>query len=174
MNKVILMGRLTRDPEVRYSQGTNPTAVCRYSLAVNRSYKRDGEPDTDFINCVTFGKNAEFVGKYLKKGTMIAVVGELRTGSYTDREGNKRFTTDVVVSEHYFAGGNAQQQDKQSSSNSDPDFAPAEQGYRPRSTSNQTSQRTSVQPQFANQSSRTADQFMPIDTELEGEDDLPF
>ena len=103
MNKVILMGRLTRDPEVRYTQGDNAMAIARYSLAVDRRFKRDGEPDADFINCVAFGKAGEFAEKYLKKGTKIAVVGRIQTGSYTNKEGQKVYTTDVVVEEQEFA-----------------------------------------------------------------------
>lgn len=104
MNKVILMGRLTRDPEVRYSQGENSTAIARYSLAVNRRFKREGDEQTaDFINCVAFGKAAEFVEKYLHKGTKIAVVGRIQTGSYTNKDGVKVYTTDVIVEEQEFA-----------------------------------------------------------------------
>lgn len=103
MNKVILMGRLTRDPEVRYTQGDNAMAIARYSLAVDRRFKRDGEPDADFINCVAFGKAGEFAEKYLKKGIKIAVVGRIQTGSYTNKDGQKVYTTDVVVEEQEFA-----------------------------------------------------------------------
>ena len=103
MNKVILMGRLTRDPEVRYTQGDNAMAIARYSLAVDRRFKRDGEPDADFINCVAFGKSGEFAEKYLKKGTKIAVVGRIQTGSYTNKNSQKDYTTDVVVEEQEFA-----------------------------------------------------------------------
>ena len=103
MNKVILMGRLTRDPEVRYTQGDNAMAIARYSLAVDRRFKRDGEPDVDFINCVAFGKSGEFAEKYLKKGTKVAVVGRIQTGSYTNKDGQKVYTTDVVVEEQEFA-----------------------------------------------------------------------
>lgn len=103
MNKVILMGRLTRDPEVRYTQGDNAMAIARYSLAVDRRFKRDGEPDADFINCVAFGKSGEFAEKYLKKGTKIAIVGRIQTGSYTNKDGQKVYTTDVVVEEQEFA-----------------------------------------------------------------------
>ena len=101
MNKIILIGRLTRDPEVRYTQASEPMCVARYSLAVDRKNKT--EQSADFINCVTFGKNAEFVEKYLKKGDKIAVVGRLQTGSYTNKEGQKVYTTDVIVEEHEFA-----------------------------------------------------------------------
>lgn len=102
MNKVILIGRLVSDPEVRYSQGDNPTAVARYRLAVGRRYKRDGEPTADFVPCVAFGKNGEFAEKYLTKGTKIAVSGRIQTGSYTNKDGQKVYTTDVVVEEHDF------------------------------------------------------------------------
>ena len=102
MNKVILIGRLTRDPDVRYTQGEEPTAVARYTLAVDRKYKRDGEATADFINCVAFGKNGEFAEKYLHQGVKIAVCGRIQTGSYVNREGRKIYTTDVVVEEHDF------------------------------------------------------------------------
>ena len=103
MNKVILMGRLTRDPEVRYSQGENSTAIARYTLAVDRRFKRDGEQTADFINCVAFGRSAEFAEKYLRQGIKIAITGRIQTGSYTNREGVKVYTTDVVVEEQEFA-----------------------------------------------------------------------
>ena len=107
MNKVILMGRLTRDPEIRYSQGERATAVARYSLAVDRRFKREGEPDADFLNCVAFGRQAEFAEKYLKKGTKIALTGRIQTGSYTNRDGVKVYTTDIVVEEQEFAESKA-------------------------------------------------------------------
>ena len=104
MNKVVLMGRLTRNPEVRYSQGDASTAVARYTLAVDRRFKRQGdEQSADFISCVSFGKTAEFVEKYLKQGTKIAGCGRIQTGSYTNREGQKVYTTDVVLEEVEFA-----------------------------------------------------------------------
>ena len=119
MNKVILMGRLTRDPEVRYTQGDNAMAIARYSLAVDRRFKRDGEPDADFINCVAFGKSGEFAEKYLRKGTKIAVVGRIQTGSYTNKDGQKVYTTDVVVEEQEFA------ESKNSGSSNNNQSAPA-------------------------------------------------
>lgn len=103
MNKVVLMGRLTRDPEVRYISGENATAIARYTLAVDRRFKRDGEQSADFINCVVFGKGAEFAEKYLRQGTKIAAVGRIQTGSYTNKDGQKVYTTDVVVEEQEFA-----------------------------------------------------------------------
>ena len=111
MNKVILMGRLTRDPEVRYSAGENSMAIARYTLAVDRRFKRDGEATADFISCVVFGRGAEFAEKYFHQGIRIVVSGRIQTGSYTNREGQKVYTTDVVVEEQEFAesknaGGN--------------------------------------------------------------------
>ena len=103
MNKVILMGRLTRDPEVRYSQGAEPLAVARYSLAVNKRFKRQGELDADFIPCVAFGRQGEFAERYFRKGQMVSVVGRLQVRNWEDNEGRKRVTTEVVVEEQYFA-----------------------------------------------------------------------
>ena len=103
MNKVILMGRLTRDPEVRYSVGENAMAIARYTLAVDRRFRRDGEATADFINCVVFGRGAEFAEKYLRQGIKIAVSGRIQTGSYTNREGAKVYTTEVVVEDQEFA-----------------------------------------------------------------------
>ena len=105
MNKVILMGRLTRDPEVRYSAGDNAMAVARFSLAVDRRRRANGgdEQTADFINCVSFGKQAEFAEKYLRKGTKMLVTGRIQTGSYTNKDGVKVYTTDVVVEEQEFA-----------------------------------------------------------------------
>ncbi len=103
MNKVILMGRLTRDPDVRYSQGENPTAIARYSLAVDRRFNRGDDNNTDFINIVAFGKAGEFAEKYLHKGTKVLVTGRIQTGSYTNKDGQKVYTTDVVAEDQEFA-----------------------------------------------------------------------
>ena len=107
MNKVILMGRLTRDPEVRYSAGDNSMAIARYTLAVDRRFRRDGESNADFIGCVAFGRSAEFAEKYLRQGTKIVVTGRIQTGSYTNRDGQKVYTTDVVVEDQEFAESKA-------------------------------------------------------------------
>lgn len=107
MNKVILMGRLTRNPEVRYGAGENSTAVARYTIAVDRRFKRDGEQNADFIGCVAFGRNAEFAEKYLRQGTKIVLTGRIQTGSYTNRDGQKVYTTDIVVEEQEFAESKA-------------------------------------------------------------------
>ncbi|MBQ7067168.1 MAG: single-stranded DNA-binding protein [Lachnospiraceae bacterium] len=104
MNKVILMGRLTRDPEVRYSQGENPMAIARYTLAVDRRFSRNtDEQSADFISCVAFGKSGEFAEKYFRKGTKVLITGRIQTGSYTNKDGVKVYTTDVVVEEQEFA-----------------------------------------------------------------------
>ena len=97
MNKVILMGRLTRDPEIRYSQGENALAIGRFTLAVDRRGRSADQQSADFMSCVTFGKTAEFAEKYLRQGTKIAVTGRIQTGSYTNRDGQKVYTTEVVV-----------------------------------------------------------------------------
>lgn len=103
MNKVILIGRLTRDPETRVASGEKVTTITRYSLAVDRKFKRDGDQSADFISCVVFGKSAEFAEKYFHKGIKIAVTGRIQTGSYTNKEGQKVYTTDVIVEEQEFA-----------------------------------------------------------------------
>lgn len=103
MNKVILIGRLTRDPEIRYSQGASSTAVASFSIAVDRRFKREGEPDADFFNCTAFGKQAEFVERYLKKGVKMVVIGRIQNDNYTNKEGQKVFSTRIMVDEMEFA-----------------------------------------------------------------------
>ena len=123
MNKVILLGRMVRDPEVRYSQGDNATATARFSVAVNRKFKNaEGNYDADFINCVSFSKTAEFIEKYFHKGDMIALTGRIQTGSYTNKDGVKVYTTDVVVEEVEFAGG-------KSNGGEAPSNAPKDNGF---------------------------------------------
>ena len=148
VNKVILMGRLVRDPEVRYSQGNEPLAVARYTLAVNRRFKRQGEQDADFIGCVAFGKAGEFAEKYFKKGQMVSIIGRLQVRSWDDNEGKKRWSTDVVVEEQYFAESKA-------SFESHRDSAPA-------ATTNAAAAQTN-----------SSDGFYPVDESIE-DDDLPF
>lgn len=153
MNKVILMGRLTRDPEVRYSQAAEPVAVARYGLAVNKRFKRQGEADADFINCVAFGKTGEFAEKYFKKGQMVAVTGRLQVSNWEDKEGQKRTTTEVVVEEQFFAESKSSFESHQRSMgesnahNAAPKPAPAAHGK--------------------------DDSFYPIEDSIE-DDDLPF
>lgn len=114
MNKVILMGRLTRDPEVRYSQGENSMAIARYSLAVDRRGARENnEQSADFINCVAFGRSGEFAEKYLRKGTKIVVEGRIQTGSYTNKDGQKVYTTEVVAENQEFAESKSSSADGQ-------------------------------------------------------------
>ena len=103
MNKVILMGRLTRDPEVRYSQGASQTAVARFSIAVDRRFKREGEPDADFFNCTAFGKQAEFIERYLRKGVKVVVCGRIQNDNYTNKEGQMVSSVRVMVDEIEFA-----------------------------------------------------------------------
>ena len=146
MNKAILMGRLTRDPDVRYSQGENPMAIARYTLAVDRRFKRDGEQSADFINCLAFGRSAEFAEKYFKQGTKIAVSGRIQTGSYTNREGVKVYTTEVVIEEQEFAESKA--------------------------AASQTNNRGASQPSTPQSSTTASDGFMNIPDGLE--DELPF
>ena len=114
MNKVILMGRLTRDPEVRYSQGENSTAIARYTLAVDRRFKRDGEQTADFINCVVFGKSAEFTERYFRQGMRVVVCGRIQTGSYVNKDGQKVYTTDIIVDDQEFADSKGQGGDNSS------------------------------------------------------------
>lgn len=148
MNKVILMGRLTRDPEVRYSQGAEPLAIARYSLAVNKRFKRQGEPDADFIPCVAFGRVGEFAEKYFRKGQMVSVVGRLQVRNWDDNEGKKRTTTEVVVEEQYFAESKASSQAQYQSA-------------------------ASASNKGAKVDNGVGDGFYPIDESVEDED-LPF
>lgn len=108
MNKVIEIGRLTKDPEIRYSQGANTTCVARYTLAVDRKFKQAGQPEADFINCIAFGKIGEFAEKYLHQGTKILVEGRWQTGNYTNKDGNKIYTNDLVVESHEFCESKSQ------------------------------------------------------------------
>lgn len=122
MNKVILMGRATRDTEARYTSGENSMCIARYTLAVDRRFKRDGDQSADFIPCVAFGKAGEFAEKYIKKGTKIAVSGRIQTGSYTNKDGVKVYTTEVVVEEQEFAeskSGNSGSDRKQTEAKKD-------------------------------------------------------
>lgn len=127
MNKVILMGRLTRDPEVRYSQGATPLAIARYTLAVDRRFRRDGEATADFIPCVAFGRQAEHAEKYYHQGLRVTISGRIQTGSYTNKDGVKVYTTEVVVEEQEFAeskssgSGSSQQNMPQQSPDVGPD-----------------------------------------------------
>ena len=131
MNRAILLGRLTRDPDIRQTAGENPQAMARYTLAVDRRAGADGKREADFIQCVAFGKAAEFAQKYFTQGLRVAVDGRIRTGSYTDRDGKKIYTTDVVIENQEFADG--KKDGSGSGRPSDPqdyqdDFLPADDG----------------------------------------------
>jgi single-strand DNA-binding protein len=123
MNSVNLLGRLTRDPEVRYSQGDKPLAIARYTLAVDRKFKKQGEQEADFINCIAFGKAGEFAEKYFKQGTKIAVTGRIQTGSYTNKDGQKVYTTEIVVEDQEFAESKGSASSNQNASRPEPSQA---------------------------------------------------
>ena len=125
MNKVVLVGRLTRDPEVRYSQGNNATAVARYTVAVDRRLKRDGEPTADFIPCVVFGRSAEFAEKYFRQGMRVLVSGRIQTGSYVNKEGQKVYTTEVILDDQEFADSKGSASDMGGYAQSAPSQRPA-------------------------------------------------
>lgn len=127
MNKVVLMGRLTKDPDIRYSQGENSQAIARYTLAVDRRFRREGNEQTaDFIGCVAFGKSAEFAEKYLHKGVKLVVEGRIQTGSYTRQDGTKVYTTDVVIENQEFAESKKAASESSSSSAAASQAAPTE------------------------------------------------
>lgn len=125
MNKIVLMGRLTRNPEIRYSQGNDPMCIARFTLAVDRRFKKEGEQNADFPSCVAFGKTAQFFEKYVQQGTKICLEGHIQTGSYTKKDGSKAYTTDVVVDAVEFAESkNAQAQPQQNQP-----YQPQQQAY---------------------------------------------
>ena len=170
MNKVILMGRLTRDPEVRYSAGENATAVARYTLAVDRRFKREGEATADFVQCVAFGRSAEFAEKYFRQGNKIAITGRIQTGSYINKDGQKVYTTDVVVEEQEFAESKASADNRSQNSSNSQASAPQNQGH-----SNQSQQKQQYPyPGAASNSypSSSGDGFMNIPDGIDEE--LPF
>lgn len=156
MNNVSLIGRLTADPVLRYSSGSSPLAVCRFTLAVDRRRKRDGEPNADFIRCVAFGKTAEFVSKYFLKGRRIGLVGSIQTGTYKDKDDHTVYTTDIITDSLYFA-------DTAQSSAQTQQYAPPVVP-------------DDLTPQIPPEEARpTQDSFGPEDFEpLEADEDLPF
>lgn len=156
MNKVILMGRLVKEPEVRYSQGAESFAIARYTLAVNRRFKRQGEPEADFINCVAFGKTGEFAEKYFKKGQLVSVVGRLQVRSW-DKDGERRWSTEVIIEEQHFAEG---KHDSEKNGGS----KPASEQSRPAAASNKPAKQMGL---------ADSPGFYPIDESIE-DDDLPF
>ncbi|OON95491.1 MAG: single-stranded DNA-binding protein [Epulopiscium sp. Nele67-Bin005] len=160
MNKIILMGRLTRDPEIRYSQSAEPVAVTRYALAVRRQFAKQGEPDVDFIECVAFGKAGEFASKYFRKGQMVSVVGKLQMENWTDQQNVKRTTPKVVIEEQHFAESKASAQANGVANNDSASFQPYQQETSPINAPlpTKTNSTTGFTPQ----------------TPLEDDDDLPF
>ena len=130
MNKIIMMGRLTRAPEVRYSQGANGTTIARFTLAVNRRWKREGEPDADFFNCTAFGRIAEFAEKYLQQGTKVVVTGRVQNDNYTNKDGQKVYSVQIIVEEMEFA------ESKNAAGNAGGSVYPADSGPSPIQTDN--------------------------------------
>lgn len=153
MNKAIISGRLTRDPEVRYSQSAEPIAVVRFSVACNRKFKRENEPDADFINCVAFGKTGEFISKFFNKGKMIGIVGSIRTNSWTDTSGQKRYSTEIYVEEA--------------------DFLESKAASEMNNNSNSYSQPNVETPKNNNFDTSQNDDFYSVEQGIE-DDDLPF
>ena len=129
MNKVILVGRLTRDPEVRYPQNDSQVAVARYTLAIDRKFKRDNEPTADFIPCVVFGRSGEFAEKYFRQGMRISVSGRIQTGSYTNKDGVRVYTTEVIVEEQEFAESRAESEANRSGQQPKPEEKVDENGF---------------------------------------------
>lgn len=170
MNTVQLIGRLTRDPEVRYSQGAIPLAVARYTLAVNRAAKKDNEhPEADFISCVAFGKSGEFAEKWLKKGMRIGVEGRIQTGTFTDKDGIKRKSFDVIVSKHHFCDSKADAAGKAMPYSGSARMA----GQSPAVAAVAEGNRTAVGNAAQNTGLNETNGFYEIDETME-DDDLPF
>ncbi len=166
MNKVILMGRLTRDPDVRYSTGENASAIARYTIAVDRRFARRDDPNAqtaDFIGCVAFGRQAEFAEKYLHQGTKIAITGRIQTGSYTNREGQKVYTTDVVVEEQEFAESKAAAANNGNGG-----------GYESSRQSGGFAPENGAAPSMPDKAAAMSDGFMNVPKGAETDDDLPW
>ncbi len=162
MNKVILMGRLTRDPEVRYSQSANPMAVVKYGIAVRRSFVREGEPDVDFFDITAFGKSGEFAEKYFRKGQMVSVVGRLQLNSWEDQQNVKRISPNIIVDEQHFAESRVSAESRG-----------VEVGGGFNSSSARPSYSQSYSPEPTPSNMQGAGGFMPS-TPLDDDEDLPF
>ena len=162
MNKVILMGRLTRDPEVRYTAGENALAIARYTLAVDRRFRRDGEATADFINCVVFGRGAEFAEKYFHQGIRIVVCGRIQTGSYTNRDGQKVYTTDVVVEDQEFAESKAAAGEYRNSNPSNFSNAGFDSGFQPAPPTSRPAPSSAVSDGFMNIPDGVEDEGLPF------------
>lgn len=154
------MGRLTRDPEVRYTQSAEPMAIARYSLAVERRFKRDGEQKADFIPCVAFGKQGELAERYFRKGQLVSVAGRLQVRNWDDNEGKKRVTTEVVVEEQYFA--ESKKDEEKTYNQGTRRTSAAESGSAQRSTDRAVKEKN-----------KAPEGFRPIDEDIEDKD-LPF
>jgi single-strand binding protein len=126
MNKVILIGRLSKDPEVRYSQSAESTAICKFSIAVDRPYQKNTDKKVDFLNCICFGKRAETIGQYFHKGNRIAVTGRIQTGEYTDKQCMKKYTTDIFVDDFEFVESKNENGTRSDSVSETPNFYEAE------------------------------------------------
>ena len=168
MNKVVLMGNLTKEPEIRYSQSAEPVAFGRYSLAVSRRFKRDGEPDTDFFDCVVFGKSAEFAERYFKKGMRLCVSGSLRNSSWEDKQtGQKRYRTEIVVDEQEFAESKSSFESRQGQQRN---YGDSSNEY---SQQKENSGFSSQGNNYGNSKQNEPDGFSPISQSIDDED-LPF
>lgn len=175
MNKVVLLGRLTRDPDIRYTQGENQMCIARYTLAVDRRGKQQNSDQTaDFISCVAFGRSGEFAEKYLAKGTKIAVVGRLQTGSYTNKDGQTVYTTDVVIEEQYFAESKQQAQPEQAPQAVASGRSTQRQAQPQRTQQRQRTQQTATRGRQQSRSRQEqADGWAQINGDIE-DDELPF
>ena len=181
MNKVILMGRLTRDPEMRYSNAAEPLAIVRYTLAVDRRVSRDrrdaGEQTADFINCTAFGRAAEFVERYFRKGQMVSVVGRMQVRSYDDNTGQRRWVTEVITDEHFFAESRASFESRGQGGGQNPNY---HNNYSDNSNFMPPDQGSYSQPQQQKPTQGgqpPADSFFEVDTSPPpalDDDDLPF
>ena len=158
MNKVILMGRLTKDPEIRYTASAEPLAVARYTLAVNRRFKREGEPDADFINCQVFGKGAEFAEKWFKKGMLVAVSGRLQIRTFDNDQGQRQWFTEIILDDQHFAESRSSFEGRQGSDGN---------------YNNQQPQQGQPRPQQNQPSAPPEDSFFEVDAQMD-DDDLPF
>lgn len=171
------MGRLTKDPEIRYSQSAEPIAIVRYTLAINRQYKRPGEPEADFITCVAFGKRGEFASKYFSKGQLVSVVGKLQVSSWDDATGKRNWRTEVILEEQHFAESKTSFDNSQRRSNIplNPSTPYPSNEVAPMSAPVQPQLMSVPQvPQQEIQQEADANGFYPISDSIEDDDDLPF
>ena len=155
LNKVILMGRLTKDPEIRYTQSAEPLAIANYTLAVSRKFKRENEPDADFIPCSAFGKTAEFVEKYVKKGSMIAVTGRMQVRSWENQQGQKHWTTEVIVEDQVFAESKKAEEERNAQNGQETNY------NQQAATPPQYQPQTSVPPQYPQQTTQQSQYQIP-------------